>query len=170
MNTISRRKLIKGTSAGLVLAGAGSTQLGWAQVDAGDTLDASPLIYLSPLHKDGALSRCQAEVWYVAQQGEMFVVTDKESWRAEALTFGLNQAQIWIGDVGRWQRAGGRYKELPGMVATASFETNATRHAELLEHFGRKYPDEWGSWGPRFRKGLARGSRVMLKYVPAKTG
>ena len=36
-----------------------------------------------------------------------------------------------------------------------------------LAAFGAKYPDEWDKWEPRFRKGLADGSRVLIRYRPS---
>lgn len=127
----------------------------------------SPLIYISPLKSDGTVSRCQAEVWFLGDAGHHYVVTDKDAWRAEAVRKGLTSAQIWVGDVGRWQRSGGKYKELPSHQASVTFETDAAEHTRLLEGFGQKYANEWGSWGPRFKNGLADGSRVMLKYTKA---
>ena len=125
------------------------------------------LIYISPLKTDGALSRCQAEVWYVRDGADMVVVTAADAWRARAIAGGLKQTQVWVGDVGQWQRSGGRYKKLPGLVANGGFVEDAVEQVRLLEKFGGKYADEWGTWGPRFRNGLADGSRVMLRYQPA---
>ncbi len=125
----------------------------------------SPLIYISPLKSDGSVSRCQAEVWFLGDGGHDYVVTATGAWRAEAVRKGLTKAKIWVGDVGLWQRSGGKYKELPSHMADVSFETDAAEHARLLERFGEKYASEWGKWGPRFKNGLADGSRVMLKYT-----
>ena len=148
-------------------ATAGAVTLGSLASMPAKAADEAHLIYLSPMKSDGNLSRCQAEVWYVQDGADMYVVTDKSAWRAEAVRKGLTQTQVWVGDVGLWQRSNGKYKELPSLEASASFETNGARHAALLVKFGDKYSSEWGSWGPRFRKGLADGSRVMLKYSPA---
>ena len=125
----------------------------------------SPLIYISPLKSDGTVSRCQAEVWFLHDGGHDYVVTANQAWRAEAVRKGLTEAKIWVGDVGLWQRSGGKYKDLPSHMASVSFEENAEEHARLLEGFGVKYASEWGKWGPRFKNGLADGSRVMLKYT-----
>ncbi len=125
----------------------------------------SPLIYISPLKSDGTVSRCQAEVWFLGDGDSDYVVTSSTAWRAEAVRKGLTQAKVWVGDVGRWQQSNGTYKNLPSHFATVSFETDAAEHARLLEGFGAKYASEWGKWGPRFKNGLADGSRVMLKYA-----
>jgi hypothetical protein len=128
--------------------------------------EESPLIYLSPLKTDGSLSRCQAEVWFVQDGADMCIVTATDAWRAQAVTRGLTQTQVWVGDVGAWG-GGGEYKSLPSLAARAGFVKDPLEHVRILALFGDKYPDEWGTWGPRFKGGLADGSRVMLRYRPA---
>ena len=158
---MNRRQFIQ--SSGLAIAAASGGIAGLAHATA-----ESALIYLSPLQSNGALSRCQAEVWFVSDGPDMCVVTDKDAWRAKAVEQGLAPTQVWVGDVGLWQKSDGAYKNLPSMRAGASFERNADKHAQLLSVFGRKYAREWDTWGPRFKKGLADGSRVMLRYTPAE--
>ena len=126
----------------------------------------SPLIYLTPLKSDGAESRCQAEIWFALHDGSMYVVTPDDAWRTEAIRLGLDQARIWIGDVGNWKRANERYRSLPVVETSANIETDEAVHEQVLTAMGEKYADEWGTWGPRFRNGLADGSRTMLKYTP----
>ncbi|MDE0063277.1 MAG: hypothetical protein OXU72_10875 [Gammaproteobacteria bacterium] len=126
----------------------------------------SQLIYLTPLQSSGAESRCQAEIWYALHEGAMYVVTATDAWRTEAVRRGLTRARVWVGDVGNWRRADGRYRNLPVVEATASVEMDAARHEQVLTAMGEKYADEWPTWGPRFRNSLADGSRVMLKYQP----
>ena len=126
----------------------------------------SHLIYLSPVKRDGSLSRCQAEVWYVQSDADMYVVTASSAWRAEAPRQGLTRTQVWVGDVGVWSRSRGKYKELPSLMTEAQLVDDPAVHARLLERFGVKYASEWGTWGPRFKNGLADGSRVMLRYSP----
>lgn len=44
--------------------------------------------------------------------------------------------------------------------------TDAHLHGAVLEAMGPKYVEEgWGTWGNRFRTGLADGDRVMLRYA-----
>lgn len=127
----------------------------------------SDLVYITPLKSDGSESRCQAEVWFVADAGNAVVVTASDAWRARAVQSGLDQAHIWVGDVGVWSDSDGAYRELPGATASASLVEDPAEHKRLLEKFGDKYSLEWVLWGPRFRNGLADGSRVMLRYAPA---
>ncbi|MEM7001053.1 MAG: hypothetical protein AAF529_09710 [Pseudomonadota bacterium] len=153
-----RRTLLQ--SAALLPLTAALPQWGSASAE-------SPLIYLSPVKSDGNLSRCQAEVWYVGHEDNFYVVTDASAWRARAVGNGLTKARVWVGDVGMWRRSNGKYLKLPSMITNASLVNDALAHAELLAQFGTKYSAEWGTWGPRFKNGLADGSRVMLKYSPA---
>lgn len=159
---INRRGFVQATA---VVGTLGMVLKASADAPAKADLD-SPLIYVSPMTSSGGLSRCQAEVWFAAVGGGLYVVTDKSAWRAEAVRRGLSKAQIWVGDVGEWDDADGRYKQLPGGVANASLETDAGVHARVLEAMGGKYQASgWGSWGPRFKSGLNDGSRAMVKYT-----
>ena len=162
---ISRRTLLKTSAAAAaalpLLPVLGRAEPGWRAA-----AEASPLIYLTPILSNGAESRCQAEIWFASFGGAMYVVTATEAWRAQAIRQGLSQARIWVGDVGTWHRADGGYKALPMVGANASIETDAAVQGQVLEVMGGKYSAEWDTWGPRFRNGLADGSRVMLKYEP----
>jgi len=122
----------------------------------------SNLIYLSPYQSDGSLSSCQAEVWYAMLGADVFVVTASESWRAQAPPKGLARTKLWIGDLGVWENAD--YESLPTAVAEAGIETDEKVLELALQQFGYKYSQEWGKWGPRFSRGLADGSRTMLRY------
>ena len=161
---ISRRTLLKTSAAAAALPLLPS--MGWAGPSWRAAAEASPLIYLTPIQSNGAESRCQAEIWFATVDGAMYVVTAAEAWRAEAVRRGLSGARIWVGDVGLWRGSEGKYKALPTVDARASLEADAAVHDQVLEAMGAKYSDEWGTWGPRFRNGLADGSRVMLKYEP----
>jgi hypothetical protein len=132
-----------------------------------DALEKSDLIYVTPLHADGRESTCQAEIWFVAEGHDAYVVTASDAWRARAVEKGLSRARVWVGDVGVWSRSDGAYRELPQLEMQAALVTDAAEHARVLKVFGGKYTLEWVIWGRRFRNGLADGSRVMLHYRPA---
>ena len=127
-------------------------------------LATSPLIYVSPLGKDGGESTCHGEVWFVAEGGDVLVVTAADRWKAKAIAAGRDGARLWVGDFGVWTRAEGKWRTAPVFDARAAFEKDPAAHERALEAFGKKYPAEWGKWGPRFRDGLADGSRVMIRY------
>ena len=129
------------------------------------TLETSKLVYLTPIKSDGEESRCKAEIWFAYHDGDVFVVTPPDAWRAEAVRDGLNRARLWVGEYGNWESADGAFREAPEHMATASLEEGAETRAAVLAAMGAKYADDgWSSWGPRFEKGLADGSRVMIRY------
>ena len=130
-------------------------------------LEKSRLIYLSPLRSDGAESECHGEVWYVRDGAELLVVTAADRWKALAVRRGLDGARIWVGDFGQWKKSDGRFKTGPSFLAKARFDAEDSVIEAALAAFGVKYPDEWGKWEPRFRKGLADGSRVLIRYRPS---
>ena len=130
-------------------------------------LEKSPLIYLSPLRSDGTESTCHGEVWYVQDGAELLVVTAADRWKALAVRRGLDRARIWVGDFGRWKKSDGRYQTGPSFLARARFDEDDSVIEAAFAAFGGKYPDEWDKWEPRFRKGLADGSRVLIRYRPS---
>ncbi|TNF88693.1 MAG: hypothetical protein EP301_04440 [Gammaproteobacteria bacterium] len=125
--------------------------------------DTSRLIYITPLKKDASESTCQAEVWFMRDGDDLYVVTATEAWRAQAIGRGLDVAKIWVGDVGVWSR-NPEYRDLPFVLTRASIVSDPALRASLLEKFGSKYSDEWPVWGPRWKDGLADGSRLLIRY------
>lgn len=133
-----------------------------------DALAASPLVYVSPLKKDGSESTCHGEVWFVQDGNDVVLVTAEDRWKARSVRGGLDRARLWVGDFGVWTSADGKYKAAPTFVARVSFDADAAARGRALEAFGKKYPADWDKWGPRFRDGLADGSRVLLRYTPTE--
>ncbi len=169
---ITRRQTMVLAGSGLIAAtaradgaGAGETAASLAQ-----SLEDSDLIYISPMRSDGSLSACQAEIWFQSMEGSMYVVTGADAWRARAPQLGLTAARVWVGDVGEWDKSDGAYLRLPSIETQCSVVSDQAEHARVLDRMGSKYRMAWVVWGPRFRNGLADGSRVMLKYTPDTTG
>ncbi len=164
---VNRRQFLGGgvAVAAAVLGAARSVRADVSPAVA--ALDRSGLIYLTPVVSGGRESACHGEVWFVHHQGEIFVVTKSDAWRTEALRRGFTRAKIWIGEFGVWTRADGAYRSAPYLEIEGRIENDRAVHAELLPVFGRKYAAEWDTWGPRFRDGLAEGSRVLLRYTVA---
>ncbi len=160
---MNRREHLK--SLGVLTAGAAVLGPGRASAALPEGADSSRLIYITPIKRDGSESTCQGEVWFMREGDDLFVVTQSDAWRARAVAVGQDVAKIWVGDVGVWTR-NPEYVELPSFMARASLVSDASLHAGLLEKFGRKYSDEWPVWGPRWKNGLADGSRVLLRYQP----
>ena len=127
-------------------------------------LARTDLIYLTPIRGDGKESRCQAEVWFVHEGTSIWVVTDASAWRARAIARNLRNARIWVGDVGLWSKSKRRYRSMPNVMARGQRLNDKEQHELALKRFGSKYSGEWLLWGPRFRSGLASGSRVLLQY------
>jgi hypothetical protein len=128
---------------------------------------ASPLVYVSPLKKDGSESTCHGEMWFAADGKDVLVVTSNKGWRARSLGAGLDRARLWVGDFGVWRNAGEKWKDAPTFDAKAKLERDAAVQASALALFGKRYPAEWDKWGPRFKHGLEDGSRVLIRYSPA---
>lgn len=131
-----------------------------------EALAASPLVYVSPLKKDGSESTCHGEVWFVQDGADALVVTAADRWKARSLRDGRGRARLWVGDFGVWTSAGEKYRSAPTFVAAVSLDADPAVRERALAAFGGKYAAEWGKWGPRFRDGLADGSRVLLRYAP----
>ena len=132
--------------------------------DVYDKLRNSRLIYLTPLKSDGSESQCQGEVWFVYDGSDIFVNTQAEAWRVDAVRKGLTSARIWVGEFGVWTRSKEVYKTAPSLVITGTIESDPSEWAKIYPGFGAKYSDEWATWGPRFKNGLEDGSRVLLRY------
>jgi hypothetical protein len=165
--TITRRTFLAAAAAGT--AGLLLPRLARADHHEGAlaaAMTASPLVYVSPLKKDGAESTCHGEVWFAPDGKDVLVVTGSKGWRARALSGGLDRARLWVGDFGVWKQADGKWKEAPTFDAKVTQEKEAAAHTSALALFGKKYPKEWDKWGPRFAEGLADGSRVLLRYTP----
>lgn len=164
---LTRRGFVAG--AGALVIGLGLPRMARADTPAAALAAArtSPLIYVSPLKKNGLESRCHGEVWFVREGDDLLVVTNPERWRAACLSQGLDRARIWVGDYGLWKKSDGAFRKAPSYVARGVVDADREAHARALEVFGKKYADEWDKWGPRFQKGLASGDRVLIRYSPA---
>jgi hypothetical protein len=132
-------------------------------------LEASGFVYVSPLLGDGSESTCHGEVWFGWLDGAVVLITARDSWKARALSRGLDRARIWVGDHGRWRRLLGTneaFREAPHFDARVRRSDEADLFARLLGLYREKYPDEIARWEPRFRSGFASGERVLLRYEP----
>ena len=99
-------------------------------------------------------------------QGSVVLATASKSWKARALRSGRDRARIWVGDFGPVSGAGDKFRSAPSFLAKATRDLDDAAFARLLEAFGKKYPDGWGKWEPRFKSGWEDGSRTMIRYVP----
>jgi hypothetical protein len=161
---ITRRNLTLGILASPILIAVARTV--HAETQPPEELSTSKLIYLTPIKSDGEESKCKAEIWFAFHKGEIFVVTPKDAWRAEAVRKDLTDTRIWVGEFGNWRRSKEAFRDAPELMATGSIVEDKEIHSTVLKTMGEKYSDEWASWGPRFKSALEDGSRVMIKYKP----
>jgi hypothetical protein len=171
---ISRRDFMRGAAAlsGVVLLPANLARSRDAEFRvskaAQAAIEASKLIYITPLKSDGEESSCHAEVWFYADGADLLVVTKPELWRSQAIERGLDRARIWVGDHGVWKSSNGAFRKAPSFLAQAKhISSDAEAVGRTLKAMSAKYADEgWSTYGPRFKEGLADGSRVLLRYRP----
>jgi hypothetical protein len=165
---ITRRDLLTVTGASLIV-GALPVRINAAENALAHALKSSELIYLTPIRSDGSESSCQSEVWFVMDGADLCVVTMTRSWRVRAVKKGLDKAQVWVGDLGPWLGTNGKYKSLPSIKASTSEVIDKDDQTRILTRFEAKYRVSWLYYGPRFRDGLADGTRTMLRYKPLST-
>ena len=159
---LSRRRML--VASGGLLGAALLQPIARAGAEGELDLATSSLVYVCPLKADGSESACHGEVWFVADGRDALVVTAADRWKAVAIGKGFGGARLWVGEFGPWKKSGGKFRSAPSFDATAAFERDAEAQAVALQAFGVKYPDEWDKWGPRFKDGLADGSRVLIRY------
>jgi hypothetical protein len=162
---ITRRTLLSYSGAALAVS---ATPLRAAALSdaALQALAKSDVVYITPLKQDARESRCHAEVWFVFDGTDLFVVTRSKAWRARAIQRGSNRARMWVGEFGNWEKSKEAYRNAPELLATGVLVTDADKQKQILDRFGDKYRLEWVWYGPKFRNGIADGSRVMLQYAP----
>ena len=135
-------------------------------------LQQSGFAYVSPLLADGSESSCHGEVWYGWLDGAVVVITAAQTWKARALSRGLDGARVWVGDHGRWKRMLGRneaFREAPHFDAVATSVRDEALLDRLLALYEQKYPEEIGAWRDKMRSGYRDGSRLLIRYAPART-
>jgi hypothetical protein len=135
-------------------------------------LEQSGFVYVSPLLADGSESTCHGEVWYGWLDGAVVVITGARTWKGRALARGLDRARVWVGDHGRWKRVLGRnedFRRAPHFDALATSVRDDALLDRLLALYERKYPEEIGSWRDRMRSGYRDGTRLLIRYEPART-
>jgi hypothetical protein len=167
---LTRRELIQlGFGAAAALAWPARARAAAPGAEVVALLEKSGFVYVSPLLASGAESRCHGEVWFGWLDGGVVLITSKQAWKARALERGLDRARIWVGDHGRVGRVLGRdaFRAAPSFEARARRETDAAVLDRLMPVYREKYPDEFESWEPRFRSGVASGERILIRYEPS---
>ena len=136
-------------------------------------LEESGFVYVSPLRADGGESRCHGEVWYGWLDGAVVIATRTGTWKARALSRGLDRARIWVGDHGRVKGEPGPdapFRKAPSFEAEAEISRDPALLDRLLALYERKYPKEIGRWRDRMRREFEAGERVLIRYRPRVPG
>lgn len=140
------------TIAALVVAVSANART--LPTDVQDKLAVAKYVYISSERKSGEWSD-PAEIWFLWDQGAVWVGTKPSSWRVRRLQAGRKKAKIAVGKV-----------DGPSFEATGEIVKDAAREAKLMEAYAKKYPDGWKSYEPSFRDGFKSGERVLLRYTP----
>jgi hypothetical protein len=122
--------------------------------DVQDSLASVTYVYISSTRKDGNLSR-PAEIWFLWHKGSVYVASAPTSWRAKRIRWGRPDAKIWVGK-----------PDGPSFLATGAIVNEPDVLPVLFKTFAQKYSERWSSYEESFRKGLADGSRVLIRYKP----
>ena len=103
-----------------------------------------------------------------AKAGVVPAVARHELGRSQASKRGRDRARIGVGDDGVWKSSHGAFRNAPSFLAKAEhISSDAEAVGRTLKAMGAKYAGEgWSTYGPRFKEGLADGSRVLLRYRP----
>ena len=135
-------------------------------------LEKSGFVYVSPLKSDGNESTCHAEVWYAWIDDAVVMIVSSDRWKAQAIGRGLDRARIWVGDHGRWKGLISNnedFRQAPSFEARGELVKDSALLDQLLAAYETKYPAEIANWRDRMRNGYADGSRVLVRYTPAKS-
>lgn len=109
-------------------------------------------VYVATERKDGTFGT-PAEIWFMWDQGSVWMASPATSWRAKRIRAGRTKARIAVGS-----------KDGPTLTATGSFVRDPAAYERLYATFAKKYPDGWPKYEARFREGLKDGSRVLMRY------
>jgi len=114
-------------------------------------------VYISSTRKDGSFG-APAEIWFMSHDGAVYVGTRPTSWRVRRIAAGRPRAKIAIGTV-----------DGPSFMATGTvLKNDPATEVLLMASYAKKYPDGWPSHAKGFRDGFSDGSRVIVKYTPAR--
>jgi hypothetical protein len=120
-------------------------------------LTTSAYVYIATERKGGGFGT-PAEIWFMWDQGAVWVASPPTTWRAKRIRAGRTAARIAVGS-----------KDGPSFAAKGSFVRDPAVYDKLFTTYARKYPDGWPKYEARFREGLKDGSRVLMRYEPVVT-
>lgn len=154
---LSLRRVLRPVIALIALAvvvTADASGAGEVPAAAREQLTTAKYVYISSTRKDGSLSK-PAEIWFMSDNGAVYVGTLPTSWRARRIKAGRPQAKISVGK-----------PDGPSFTATGAVVKDPALETRMLETYAKKYPDGWPKYEQKFRSGFADGSRILIKYTP----
>jgi hypothetical protein len=152
------RRIIPALAALVVLASS-AVPVPWARALSSDlekALRESTYVYIATKRKNGTFGK-PSEIWFMYHDGAVWVASPTTTWRARRIKANRPKARIAVGK-----------PDGPTFKAKGSVVKDTALYDELYRTFARKYPDGWPKYEQQFRKGLADGSRVLIKYTPVK--
>jgi hypothetical protein len=140
-----------GLAVVLVLASAALAAL---TPDVDRALRDSEYVYMQTERKTGELGK-SAEIWFMYDDGKVYVGTRPTSWRVKRIKAGRPKAKIAVGK-----------PDGPSFTARGDLIRDAALEKRLMETFAKKYPAGWKKHEEGFRKGFESGERVLVRYTP----
>jgi len=119
-------------------------------------LEKATYVYIATNRKDDSYG-APAEIWFMYHEGAVWVASPTTTWRVRRIRAGRPKARIAVGSV-----------DGPTFAATGSIVTDPALHNVMFRTFASRYPQGWPEYEDRFRKGLADGTRVLMKYQPTE--
>lgn len=120
------------------------------------------LVCLSPSHRVGALSQCQASVWYVQLERDIYVCMGTGSSHVQAALKGSRHTKLSFTD--SEPLLSDSEHDLLSIDAMATIETDQRKIKAVLMEFSQKYHEEWHKHSDVYKNGLAKGLRTLLRY------
>lgn len=115
-------------------------------------LRKSTYVYVASQRKDGTFGE-PAEIWFMFEDGAVWVGTRKTAWRTKRIRAGRAAATIAVGK-----------RDGPTFAATGKIVVDEKMYETLFRTFAKKYPGGWSKYEEGFRTGFADGSRVLIRY------
>lgn len=122
--------------------------------DVEKALGSAKYVYIQSERKSGDLGK-PAEIWFLWEDGAVWVGTRPASWRVRRIKAGRTRARIAVGA-----------PDGPSFVARGALAKDPAREQRLMDAFARKYPDRWPTYATQFREGFGSGDRVLVRYTP----
>ena len=104
---------------------------------------------------DRAGRKAPVAVWFVYQNGVLYVMSPSRDTRVRSIQTGQPRATIFVGTA-----------DGPSFTATGAIVNDPKIHDLVFVEMQKKYTVQWLQFGGRLRAGFSNGSRVLIKYTP----